>query len=253
MLRIAGDKTIKWKPRANEKMGLQTMIDELYGTKLTEGWRQSSYDKYLRFESSDFYYEGLYNEHKELLGDIVEIFFPNLLFVPSKISDNTSQEFFMWCVFESILFIVWYQNMVKSKTQKGYKAVVEEMEEARYVLYKYVDNVKCLDNLITFPVQQNENIRNLEKFFVEHDRKHQIKKIIPKIKRHFGIDKLTVTKNEKILKSSKEIKALLQTPKLPKDVSLDDYLEEQYKRSKEMADRNNAQKQVKKEQEREQK
>jgi len=200
-------KNRNWLPRANDEMILDTMLDELYSGRLIEGFRQKRYGKYLSFKSSIWFFRGLYDEHKALLLDVVEIFFPRLVFTPKEITNKYSQEFYMWLVIETILHIVWYQNMAKSG-QKGYEKEEKKFKKALDKVREYAKNDKDLMRNFCFPAHQNEIIRNLEDFFIKNNREHQIKKIIPIIKIHFGIEKLTITKHKVLEQQTKELQKI---------------------------------------------
>lgn len=196
------DKCIQWTEKANEDMSLISMIDLLYKAELMEKYSEDT-KRFLTFDNSNFLYKGFYNEYNELLNTIVEIFFPEPVFIPSEINNNKTNEFYMWTTINAILYIVWYNKIEKSRP-RGYEKIVKELDNALYYLYGYA-NSKEVDKLISFPAHQNEIIERLEDFFININRPQQGDKIIKEIKKDFKITKITATRKKKIINANKKI------------------------------------------------
>ena len=192
------DKNIKWTLRANLDMTLLSMIDMLYKLELTEGYGER-YDRHQPWN----HYRKLYEDHKDLLNDIVEIFFPDLVFIPSNINQPKTNEFYMFTVINAIFYIVWYNNIEES-SPRGYEKESRGLDNARYYLSRYL-NITDLNNLINYPSHRNENLEQLNDFFIDIKRVQQGQKILNAIKKYFGIDTITATREKKMVNANKKV------------------------------------------------
>jgi len=228
------DESIDWTERANDPMGLATMIDELYNSNLCK-----FSEDFLRFEPrGDFtkgikehsIYYSLYTRHKELLLDIVEIFFPNLVFVPSQINKKGSSEFFLFIVIQNIYYITWYQEIEKSRP-RGYEKENEKLNKALDIIRGYAV-YREVTKLIDFPKHQNEIVLSLSAI-LKKCRPRQEERIIKLIKKYFDIKSLKDTKNIKIAKGNRKMIEFLKKEGLghriqTKDNPTDDDIREFY-------------------------
>ncbi len=196
------DENLRWTDRADMEMALISMIELLYKGELIENYSEEG-RRFLLFDSSALLYKGFYKNYKELLNIIVEIFFPALNFTPSNINKKGEDEFYMFEVINAIFSIVWYNKIEKSRP-RGYEKTLKELDNALYYLYGYA-NCKKIDKLIDFPAHQNETIQQIEDMFKEINRSQQGKKIVNSIKKYFGIEKVTSTKNKMMINNNKRI------------------------------------------------
>ena len=203
------DESIEWTKRANDEMSLRTMIDELLsicGVSETFFKFEPRIDS-VKGTKEDFLYFTLYRRHHELLNDIVEIFFPNLLFVPSQINKKRSSEFFLFTVINHIYDITWYQEIEKSRP-RGYERENAKLDKALKIVGGYADYSK-VGKLIHFPTHQNETILNLSEILKRY-RPRQEKKVIKCIKEYFKIKSLQDTKQIKIKKGNRKMNEVLK-------------------------------------------
>ena len=205
------DKNIQWTERADDEMGLLTMIDELYNGTIVIKFEENylKYEPRNKIEKSQkdyLLFHTFYSRHHTLLNDIVEIFFPTLVFIPSKININSSSEFFLFMVINDIYNITWYQEIENSRP-RGYEKEKKELYKALYIVKKYADYNKVTKH-IDFPKHKNETLLSLSKFLKKY-RPRQENKIIKAIKEYFNIKSLKDTKDMKIIKGNiKMIKTL---------------------------------------------
>lgn len=205
-------KDIKWTDRANDEMALITAVDEYNNCTLTlEGsitehhlWHQPR-NKKDKCETDGFLFKTLYVNHRELLNDIVEVFFPSLVFVPSRINERNTSEFFLFVTIQMIYKITWYREIEKSE-YRGYSKASKKINEAELLLGYYGGEVINLQ----FPEHESETLLRLSNF-LEKYRPNQSKKILQKIKDYFNIKSHKDTKqmkihrgNQKVIKSFKE-------------------------------------------------
>jgi len=204
------DESIEWTKRANDEMSLMTMIDELYNSNICE-----FSDQFLKLEPRGDFTKGvkecslhftLYTRHHELLNDIVEIFFLNLIFVPSQINKKGSSEFFLFIIINHIYNITWYQEIEKSRP-RGYEKEKAKLDKALDIVRDYANSSK-VGKHIHFPKHQNETILSLSAILRKY-RPRQEKKIIKSIKEYFNIKSLKDTKYISMIKSNiKAVKVL---------------------------------------------
>jgi len=206
MIDLSSDK-IEWTKRANDEMGLATMIKELYDSNIVIKFGEA----YLKYEPRDidtksFRYDHLllntlYKRHREILLDIVEIFFPSLVFVPSQINKNGSSEFFLFIVIHEFYCITWYQEIENSRP-RGYEKEKKKLNEALNIVRGYTDGIK-INEYIHFPKHKNEIILNLSELLKKH-RPKQGERIIKAIKEYFDIKSLKETKHIKMIKGNRK-------------------------------------------------
>ena len=205
MIDLSSDK-IEWTERANDEMGLATMIEELYNGRIAIGLEEA----YLKHEPRDIeiksfkdalLFNTLYKRHREILLDIVEIFFPSLVFVPSQINKNGSSEFFLFIVIHEFYCITWYQEIENSRP-RGYEKEKKKLNEALNIVRGYTDGIK-INEYIHFPKHKNEIILNLSEL-LKRCRPNQKEKIIKAIKKHFDIKSLKETKHIKMIKGNRK-------------------------------------------------
>ena len=205
------DTTIQWTQMAENDMPLISMIEHLYNLKLTK-----RYEERLDRGGQPFlHYKVLYENHKELLNDMVEIFFPNLNFTPSQITIKNTNEYYLFEVINAIFYIVWYRNMENNRP-RGYEKTLNELDQALNYIYGYAD-CKEINKLIHFPAHQNEIIERLESYFIGIKRPQQGENVINKIKEYFGIKKLTATKYKKMINANKKVIEQLKKEQLLTD------------------------------------
>ena len=205
--------SIEWTERANDEMGLLTMIDELYNSNICK-----FEEPFLRFEPRGDFTKGiiehsiyftLYKRHRKLLLDIVEIFFPTLLFIPSEINKKGSSEFFLFYVIHEIYCITWYQEIEKSRP-RGYEKETEKLNKAKDIIRGYVDSFNDnVEKVIRFPKHQNEIVLSLSET-LKKCRPNQEKKIIKLIKGYFKINSLKDTKYMSMIKSNRKAMEFLE-------------------------------------------
>lgn len=202
------DKTIKWNTRANDKMSLATMVD----TYLIEGNMTIPHIKYKPQEKNKSGLVGLnylYKNHHSILIEMVEIFFPNLLFTPSNINQEKTYEFYLFITIQAIHNVVWYNN-IENDRDRGYEKTLKDVENALWVLSVIagVERTK-MTRAIQLPKNKNETIKDLEEYLTTHLRGDKPKKIIFIVKKYFGIVKLTATKEQKMITANTKMKKQL--------------------------------------------
>jgi len=219
MIDLSSDK-IEWTERANDEMGLATMIEELYNSRIVVEFEEA----YLKHEPRDietksFRYDHLllntlYNRHHELLNTIVKIFFPRYgsLFVPSQMNKKGSSEFFLFIVIHEIYCITWYQEIENSRP-RGYEKEKKKLDEALAIVGGYGDGNKIIKH-IHFPKHQNEIILNLSEL-LKKCRPNQKERIIKAIKEHFDIKSLKDTKHIKMIKGNRKVVKHLKEEGMP--------------------------------------
>ncbi len=217
------NKNIEWTERANDQMGLQTMIDELYNANLCKFG-----EPFLKLEprgdftkgiKEHFLFSTLYTRHKKLLMDIVEIFFPNLVFVPSQINKKGSSEYFLFIVINMVYSITWYQE-IENRRPRGYEKENEKLEKALAIVSGYADYTK-VTKLISFPKHQNEIVLSLSEI-LKKCRPRQEEKIIKLIKKHFNIKSLKDTKAMSIQRANVKCVVFLKEQGLSVNVTNDE-------------------------------
>ena len=202
------NENIKWNNRANDEMSLATMVD----TWLIEGDVTIPSIKYKPQDANEsglFGLNYLYKNHHAILIDMVEIFFPNLLFTPSNINQRNTYEFYLFTTIRAIHNVVWYNNIEKDR-DRGYEKTLKEVDDALWVL-SVIAGVERTDMTreIHLPKNKNETIKDLEEYLTKHLKGDKPKEIILKIKQYFGIVKLTATKEQKMITANTKIKKRL--------------------------------------------
>ena len=206
MIDLSSDK-IKWTERANYEMSLGIMIEELYNGRIVVGseenfLRHEPRDKDIKSYKDSLLLNTLYKRHKELLREIVKIFFPSSsLFVPSQMNKKGSSAFFLFIVIHEIYCITWYQEIENSRP-RGYEKEKKKLDEALAIVRGYEDGNRILQ-YIHFPKHQNEIILNLSELLKKW-RPNQKEKIIKAIKKHFKIKSLKDTKHIKMIKGNRK-------------------------------------------------
>lgn len=192
------DDSIQWTQLANQETALVSLISN---ARDISKYIKNYSERLSRFQPWP-HYEFLYKEHKDLLNDIVSIFFPTCTFIPSNINKNGTTEQYMWEIINAIFHIAWYNNIENSRP-RGYEKTLNELEKARIYISGYADSQK-IDQLIDFPGHQNETLEQIENFFIQINRPQQGLKIADRIKKHFGITKVTATKKKKMINANKK-------------------------------------------------
>ena len=210
------DESIEWTERANDQMGLLTMIDELYKVNICK-----FEEPFLKHEPRDIeeksfkdclLFNTFYNRHSTLLINIVEVFFPKfMVFVPSKINKKGTSEFFLFYVIHEIYCITWYQEIEKSRP-RGYEKETKKLDKALDIVRGYVDG--NVGKLIRFPKHQNEILLSLSET-LKKCRPNQEKKIIKLIKDYFEIKSLKDTKHISMIKANRELVKFLGKEGIP--------------------------------------
>lgn len=203
-MKILYDKDNEWNDRANEEMCILTMLD----TYLFDDEVSINRVKYKPYrnegcENGLLGLNDIYHNHKEFILEIVEIFFQDSLFTPSNIRNCKTNEYFLFQTLYSIHNIVWYQN-IENDRPRGYEKTKKEIEKAVYSLTPFGD-ILAIRETIELPDHQNNTILALEDIFKRSKRIQQCGKVIPKLKKHFGIEKLTATKEVKMINANKKV------------------------------------------------
>lgn len=185
------DKTLEWTKQADEDMGFSTMIDNYYKGKLL-----SVIEFKLHPYQPDFFYQWIYENHKDLILDIVEIFFPMQVFTPKNINKGGTNEYHLFHVINQICNIEWFMRIEES-SYKGYEKKKSAYDAARQIIIRYAKEPIPYD----FPSHKNEIITELKEYFKHINRVPQGQKIIDAIKDEFDIKRATQTNAQKIDKS----------------------------------------------------
>lgn len=188
---------VEWEPLAEQPMPLSTMIDFLNSLKLTRSFNKFASEPSLK---------SVYEQHSNLLNKIVKIMCGSHQFIPSEISKEGTKESQLFFVIDYIVKIVWYYKLNSIK-KDGYNNARKEYNKAWSLVQRY--SLGAVPR--GFPNHKNVTLRNLEQK-LEHSKLKQKKtKIISLIKKEFNIKALTLTKEEKTLKSVEEFIQSYQT------------------------------------------
>lgn len=188
---------VEWEPLAEQPMPLSTMIDFLYSFKLT---------RILNKFASEPSLKSVYEQHSNLLNEIVKIMCGSVRFIPSEISKEGTKESQLFFVIDYIVQIVWYYELNSIK-KDGYNKARKEFVKAWFLVQSY--SLNAVPN--GFPNHKNETLRKLEQK-LEHSKLRQKKtKIISLIKEEFNIKTLTRTGDEKHIKFMEEFIQSRQT------------------------------------------
>ncbi len=202
-------KNIKWNDRANDMMGLQTMIDSSLVD--SKNWEIPAirYKPCQLLKPTDvFCLSVIYNDHKELLLELVDVFFPSGVFVPSEINKIGTDEYFLFKSISAVFDIVWFNNIEKSR-KRGYVNFMKDVENAIFTLTT-IGDWRAIESTLQYPPHQNETIEKLVTLFVKNKRSRQGEKVIKLIKEHFKIIKVTATKSKKIVNGNKKFLEILK-------------------------------------------
>lgn len=174
-----------WRPEANGKMPLSTMVDLLYNNKLVKNFD----GKMMLYRATLLY---IHKKHSSLLNDMVEIFCGEKVFTPSDISNTDSNEQHLFFIIDAIIEIDEFYRMETAK-KDGYKKEFDKYLKAHNIIQSYsVANVPFL-----FPPHKNEIIEAVSKWLNTVKRGQQTHKIISAIKKHFDISSVTATNLQK--------------------------------------------------------
>ena len=186
MIKLWSTEKSGWTEEANRDMTIGRMFEYLFTMKLTKSISAHSVE-----------YKKLYDGDKDFILEIIEIFFPDLNFIPSRISKKNTSEYYLFEVLSSIINIKKYYELEKSK-KDGYSKEMKKYNASLTHIQKYSEIIVVHDG---FPQHKNETIVHLEQFFKSINRIQQGNKIIEQIKQHFGITRITQTKRMKCEKN----------------------------------------------------
>ena len=195
---------LEWNENVKREMSLATMLDTyLYKEKISYPVKAHKPYKTENCKSGLFGLNYIYSHHKDFVLELIEIFFPTLLFSPNEIRDPKSNEYHLFQTLWAVEQIVWYRN-IESSRPRGYEKEKKRLENAINFISRYADYGQIV-NSIEFPPHQNEVLIALSDFFKRKGRKQQGDKIITKIKTYFKIDKITPTGQIKIKNANKRL------------------------------------------------
>lgn len=189
------DKGLEWTHAAKSDMTFTSMIDAYYAGKLLKKIDH----KPLPYQPYHFY-KWLYERHKDLVLDIVEIFFPELVFKPCDINDSNTNEFHLFRVINEICNIEWFL-IIQDSSYKAYEKKKKEYDAAHMIIMRYAKGKTPYE----FPAHKNEILTELKEYFSKMNRDRQGEKIIKAIKDEYDIKTATQTKAQKIDKSIKNL------------------------------------------------
>jgi len=194
------NKNIKWLKKSDLDMSLISMIDLLYKGELIE-----DYSEPLCIPRAKNDYAVLYEKHNSLMNDVVVIICGTGVLTPSNINKENTNEYHLFIVINRILELEWFYKLQATAT-RGYEKEKRKYDAAWLRIQRYSSD----EVPYQFPLHKTEIIHKLQDYFTCIKRPEQEEKVINAIKKHFGIDKISHTKREKIIIANRKMVKFLE-------------------------------------------